>query len=102
MYNWAFLTQNLVEEYLRFFRQSDSSLETSWKINDLTTLKKNMRKIELNPLELDKETIARLDEAQLNQIVGGQNDDADETNCQGVGNSCVVTSCNQPPVTGRP
>ena len=56
-----------------------------------------MKKVELNPLELDKETIARLDEAQLNQIVGGKNDDADESACQGVGQSCT-----QPPITYRP
>ena len=58
-----------------------------------------MKKLKLNPLELDKETIARLDEAQLNQIVGGENDDADETNCQGVGLSCSNVSCNQVPCT---
>lgn len=53
-----------------------------------------MKKIKLNSLELDKETIARLDEAQLNALVGGVNDDADETNCQGVGVSCQQNSCN--------
>ena len=61
-----------------------------------------MKKVKLNPLELDKETIARLDEAQLNQIVGGENDDADESACQGVGNSCGAGSCNQVPITNRP
>ncbi|WP_161596651.1 class I lanthipeptide [Chitinophaga vietnamensis] len=30
-----------------------------------------MKKVILNPLELDKETIAQLDEAQLQQVVGG-------------------------------
>ncbi|WP_161596652.1 class I lanthipeptide [Chitinophaga vietnamensis] len=30
-----------------------------------------MKKVILNPLELDKETIAQLDETQLQQIVGG-------------------------------
>ena len=55
-----------------------------------------MKKVKLNPLELDKETIARLDEAQLNQIVGGVNDDADETNCPSLWISCAM-SCNQVP-----
>ena len=31
-----------------------------------------MKKLELDPLSLDKETIALLDEKQLQEIVGGQ------------------------------
>ena len=61
-----------------------------------------MKKVKLNPLELDKETIARLDEAQLSQIVGGQNDDADETNPQCVGATCAIATCNPVFVTARP
>lgn len=56
-----------------------------------------MKKIKLHALELDKETIAKLDDAQLNALVGGVNDDdSDETNCQGVGVSCQQNSCNRP------
>ncbi len=42
-----------------------------------------MKKEKVNPLDLDKETIARLDEQQLRQIAGGANDDnGDESeNC---------------------
>ena len=54
-----------------------------------------MKKEKLNPLELDKETIARLDEAQLKKIIGGGYDaidDADET----ATGCCPVNSCNAP------
>ena len=53
-----------------------------------------MKKEKLNPLELDKETIARLDEAQLKKIIGGGYDaidDADESACHTV--SCMNVSC---------
>lgn len=57
-----------------------------------------MKKIRLDSLELDKETIARLDIAQINEIIGGINDDADETNCVTVGPSCGNGgSCNARP-----
>ncbi|CAA9283114.1 MAG: hypothetical protein AVDCRST_MAG56-4017 [uncultured Cytophagales bacterium] len=46
-----------------------------------------MKKEKVNPLDLDKETIARLDEQQLRQIAGGVNDDnGDESN--NCGNTC--------------
>jgi len=49
------------------------------------------RRIELSPLSLDKETIARLDEAQLLSISGGAGDDnggGAQTTCES-GNSCM-------------
>lgn len=55
-----------------------------------------MKKQLFSPLDLDKETIAKLDESQLNQIVGGADyDDTDETNdCCPSGATCVFgTSC---------
>ncbi len=54
-----------------------------------------MKKEKVNPLDLDKETIARLDEQQLRQIAGGVNDDnGDESD--GCGNTCGTggTVCN--------
>jgi hypothetical protein len=53
-----------------------------------------MKKKTVNPLDLDKETIAKLNEDQLDAIQGGASDpdDADETNCN---ISCNLgTSCN--------
>ncbi|WKK81751.1 class I lanthipeptide [Marivirga arenosa] len=41
------------------------------------------KKKNLNPLELDKETIAKLDEKQLESLAGGKNDpdEQDEATC---------------------
>ncbi len=48
-----------------------------------------MKKEKVNPLDLDKETIARLDEQQLRQIAGGVNDDnGDESNGCTTGGTC--------------
>ncbi|WP_143305163.1 class I lanthipeptide [Chitinophaga vietnamensis] len=50
-----------------------------------------MKKVILNPLELDKETIAQLDEMQLQQIVGGINQTmlmATSTGCGTGGSGC--------------
>lgn len=48
-----------------------------------------MKKMELSPLALDKETIARLDEKQLNDILGGGVDyDATSTGCGSGGSTC--------------
>ncbi|WP_142688155.1 class I lanthipeptide [Chitinophaga polysaccharea] len=51
---------------------------------------KIMKKVILNPLELDKETIAQLDEAQLGQIIGGVNLPlmATSTGCGDGGSGC--------------
>lgn len=44
---------------------------------------------------MDKETIAKLDEAQLNQIVGGVNDnDADESACPFPASNCTAGTCS--------
>lgn len=42
-----------------------------------------MKKKKVNPLDLDKETIAKLDEKQLDALAGGANDpeDDDEATC---------------------
>jgi hypothetical protein len=55
-----------------------------------------MKKDKVNPLDLDKETIARLDEQQLRQIAGGANDDnGDESDGCATGNTCGGGgSCN--------
>ncbi len=48
-----------------------------------------MKKEKVNPLALDKETIAKLDEQQLQQIVGGANDDnGDESDGCTTGGTC--------------
>ncbi len=48
-----------------------------------------MKKEKVSPLDLDKETIARLDEQQLRQIAGGVNDDnGDESNGCDTGTTC--------------
>jgi bacteriocin-like protein len=49
-----------------------------------------MRKVNLNPLALDKETIAKLDEKQLQEIVGGVVSDmeANSTGCGSGGSTC--------------
>jgi len=52
-----------------------------------------MRKLELNPLALDLETIAKLDEKQLQEIVGGAvNDELPQTStgCGSGSSTCVV------------
>ena len=53
-----------------------------------------MKKIKLNPLQLDKETIAKLDEQQLQEIVGGVNNEDAATSCSGVGSCDTVSSCS--------
>jgi hypothetical protein len=55
-----------------------------------------MKKEKVSPLDLDKETLARLDEQQLRQIAGGVNDDnGDESNGCDTGGTCGGgTSCN--------
>ena len=42
-----------------------------------------MKKKKVNPLDLDKETIAKLDEKQLESLAGGANDpdEGDEATC---------------------
>ncbi|OMP81113.1 class I lanthipeptide [[Flexibacter] sp. ATCC 35208] len=49
-----------------------------------------MKKVILNPLSLDQETIAKLDEQQLREINGGISEDvaAGSTGCGGGGSSC--------------
>ena len=49
-----------------------------------------MKKIQLNPLALDKETIAKLDEKQLQEILGGAIADYAYTSvdCNGGGSDC--------------
>ncbi|GAA3956300.1 hypothetical protein GO495_27495 [Chitinophaga oryziterrae] len=50
-----------------------------------------MKKIVLNPLALDKETVAKLDERQLQEIVGGVTNDyllATSTGCGSGGSGC--------------
>lgn len=49
-----------------------------------------MKKVVLNPLSLDQETIAKLDEQQLREINGGISEDvaAGSTGCGGGGSSC--------------
>jgi hypothetical protein len=51
-----------------------------------------MKKIKLDPLSLDKETIAKLDEAQLQEIIGGAVEDFAVTsgNC-GQNSDCGTT-----------
>jgi bacteriocin-like protein len=55
-----------------------------------------MKKFKLNPLELDKETIAKLDEKQLAEIVGGLNADSPgtTTGCTTGGSCAGGNSCN--------
>lgn len=54
-----------------------------------------MKKKKLNPLELDKETIARLDEKQLEALAGGANDpdEQDEATftCKNTNTGCCKT-----------
>ncbi|HBN6703094.1 hypothetical protein HZP84_10415 [Elizabethkingia anophelis] len=48
-----------------------------------------MKKLELDPLSLDKETIALLDEKQLQEIVGGQATiQGSSTGCGSGGSTC--------------
>lgn len=49
-----------------------------------------MKKIQLNPLALDKETIAKLDEKQLQEILGGAIADyaSTSTGCDGGNSDC--------------
>jgi len=49
-----------------------------------------MKKLVLNPLALDKETIAKLDEKQLQDIVGGAISDVDasSTGCGSGASTC--------------
>ncbi|MVT44367.1 bacteriocin [Chitinophaga oryziterrae] len=51
-----------------------------------------MKKTVLNPLALDKETIAKLDEKQLQEIVGGVNVElaATSTGCGSGSSTCAV------------
>jgi len=54
------------------------------------------RRIDLNPLMLDKETIAKLDEAQLQAISGGAGDDSEYlagTTCNSAGSCVGGTTC---------
>ncbi|MCI5080327.1 MAG: class I lanthipeptide [Saprospiraceae bacterium] len=51
-----------------------------------------MKKMSLNPLELDKETIALLDGKHLQEIVGGANNalaPAGSTGCGSGGSTCT-------------
>jgi hypothetical protein len=50
-----------------------------------------MKKMDLNPLEIDKETVALLDSQQLQDIVGGANHQmiaAGSTGCGSGGSTC--------------
>ncbi|OMP81112.1 class I lanthipeptide [[Flexibacter] sp. ATCC 35208] len=49
-----------------------------------------MKKIQLNPLALDKETIAKLDEKQLMEITGGISEEVDgsSSGCGSGGSKC--------------
>ena len=49
-----------------------------------------MKKIQLNPLALDMETIAKLDEKQLQEITGGVSEDVDASSsgCASGGSQC--------------
>lgn len=49
-----------------------------------------MKKVNLNPLALDKETIAKLDEKQLQEIVGGVTEDiiSNSTGCGSGASTC--------------
>ncbi|WP_343693113.1 class I lanthipeptide [Chitinophaga sp.] len=49
-----------------------------------------MKRLQLNPLALDKETIAKLDEKQLQEITGGISEEADgsSTGCGSGGSKC--------------
>ncbi|WP_343693112.1 class I lanthipeptide [Chitinophaga sp.] len=52
-----------------------------------------MKKIALNPLALDMETIAKLDEKQLLEITGGTSSDSDtgsSTGCGSGSSQCLV------------
>lgn len=53
-----------------------------------------MKKLVLNPLALDKETIAKLDEKQLQEIVGGITTDMDDasTGCGSGSSTCGGSS----------
>lgn len=52
-----------------------------------------MKKKKLNPLELDKQTIANLDESQLNAIAGGASDEKQaETDCS-LWTNCMPSCC---------
>lgn len=51
-----------------------------------------MKKFELDPLSLDKETIALLDEKQLQEIIGGQAvAPGTSTGCGSGGSTCGAT-----------
>jgi hypothetical protein len=52
-----------------------------------------MKKLSLDPLALDKQTIAKLDEAQLQEIVGGILEDfaATSSTCTAGNSSCGTT-----------
>ncbi|PSL50292.1 bacteriocin-like protein [Chitinophaga niastensis] len=51
-----------------------------------------MKKLVLNPLALDKETIAKLDENQLQEIIGGATVEleATSTGCGTGGSTCAA------------
>jgi len=50
---------------------------------------KKEKSVEISPLQLDKETIAKLDEIQLQEIAGGVSvDGAGLASCGGATNSC--------------
>jgi len=53
-----------------------------------------MKKIKLDPLALDKQTIAKLDERQLQEILGGAVNDLAlvSGNCGGGSSNCTGTS----------
>ncbi len=46
-----------------------------------------MKKKNINPLSLDKETIARLDEKQMEALAGGANDPDERDEC-----TCILIS----------
>jgi hypothetical protein len=52
-----------------------------------------MKKRNVNPLDLDKETIAKLDEKQLEAIAGGASDEnAEESSCS-LWTNCMPSCC---------
>ncbi len=83
---------------LRNNRRIPKSLE---RVGVIIKSSKGMKKVKMNPLELDKETIAKLDQQQLQEITGGLNDESGAASCSAgtscsTGTSCSAgTSCNE-------
>lgn len=52
-----------------------------------------MKKLQLDPLQLDKQTIAKLDQEQLKQIVGAAELGVDTPATTSLDCSCISTCC---------